>query len=42
MEKCLDVKVVSTDVDGTPVVELFDADDQTGNSASFNIQLHQR
>lgn len=42
MEKYLDVKVISTDVDGIPVVELFDADDQTENRLSFNIQLHQR
>lgn len=42
MDKCLDIKVVSTNIDGIPVVEVFDADDRTGNSISYNIQLHQR
>lgn len=42
IEKRLDINVVSTDNNGIPVVEIYDADDQTGNNVSFNIQLHQR
>lgn len=40
--KYLDVELVSTNIDGVQVVDIYDHEDQNVNRISFNTQLYQR
>jgi len=41
-DKSLDVEVVSVDSNGIQIVEVYDANERSGNCLSFNNQLYQR